>query len=130
MTPHTRPLQEAVSGTLEELWISYNLIEKTNGIQCLKNLKVLYISNNKIKDWKEVDNLKALVSLQDLVFNGNPLMEKHVSDGGMKNTKAPCSGGSLAAHVVLDGRNSLLQPSDAQLFFRDVVSPSEHTAGE
>lgn len=39
-TTTTTATQEAVSGTLEELWISYNLIEKTSGVECLKNLKV------------------------------------------------------------------------------------------
>lgn len=43
--------QEAVGDILEELWISYNQIEKLKGIQCLKNLKVLYMSNNLVKDW-------------------------------------------------------------------------------
>lgn len=33
-------LQEAVSDTLEELWISYNNIEKMKGITSLGNLKV------------------------------------------------------------------------------------------
>lgn len=32
--------QEAVGDTLEELWISYNLVEKLKGIQVLKKLKV------------------------------------------------------------------------------------------
>ncbi len=37
-------LQEAVSETLEELWISYNNIEKLKGITVLKNLVVhIYI---------------------------------------------------------------------------------------
>jgi dynein light chain 1 len=33
-------MQEAVGDTLEELWISYNLIEKMKGIGVLKKLKV------------------------------------------------------------------------------------------
>lgn len=44
-------VQEAVGDTLEELWISYNLIEKLKGVHCMKNLKVLYMSNNLVKDW-------------------------------------------------------------------------------
>ena len=45
---------DAVSETLEELWISYNLIEKFNGIECCKKLKVLYASNNKVKAWEGI----------------------------------------------------------------------------
>lgn len=42
---------EGVADTLEQLWISYNIIEKTKGVGALKKLKVLYIGNNVIKDW-------------------------------------------------------------------------------
>lgn len=38
-------MQEAVSDTLEELWISYNNIEKLKGINVLKKLKVQYASH-------------------------------------------------------------------------------------
>lgn len=37
--------------TLEELWISYNLLEKLKGIHVMKKLKVLYMSNNLVKEW-------------------------------------------------------------------------------
>uniref|UniRef100_A0A673CKQ2 Dynein axonemal light chain 1 n=1 Tax=Sphaeramia orbicularis TaxID=375764 RepID=A0A673CKQ2_9TELE len=74
-------VQEAVGDTLEELWISYNLIEKLKGIQCMKNLKVLYMSNNLVKEWAEFVRLADLPCLVDLVFVGNPLEEKHSSEG-------------------------------------------------
>lgn len=43
--------QEAVGDTLEELWISYNLVEKLKGLHVMKKLKILYMSNNLVKDW-------------------------------------------------------------------------------
>lgn len=43
--------QEAVGDTLEELWISYNQIEKLKGLHMMKRLKILYMSNNLVKDW-------------------------------------------------------------------------------
>lgn len=46
--------QEAVADTLQELWLSYNAIEKLKGIQCMKNLRVLYMSNNLVKEWGEI----------------------------------------------------------------------------
>lgn len=61
--------------TLEELWISYNLIEKLKGINVLKKLRVLYISNNLIKDWIEFARLQELPVLENLLFTGNPLHE-------------------------------------------------------
>lgn len=66
---------EGVSDTLEELWLSYNLIEKLKGINCLKRLRVLYLSNNLIKDWVEFNRLQELVTLEELLFVGNPLVE-------------------------------------------------------
>lgn len=56
--------------TLEELWISYNLIEKVKGISVLKKLKVLYMSNNLVKDWTEFNKLQDLPSLEDMLFVG------------------------------------------------------------
>ena len=56
---------EAVGDTLEELWISYNSIEKLKGINVLKKLKVLYMSNNSVKDMNE---FVKLVSGKSLFF--------------------------------------------------------------
>lgn len=56
--------------TLEELWISYNLIEKLKGIGVLKKLKVLYMSNNLVKEWAEFNKLQEMPNLEDLVFVG------------------------------------------------------------
>uniref|UniRef100_A0A452TUH4 Dynein axonemal light chain 1 n=1 Tax=Ursus maritimus TaxID=29073 RepID=A0A452TUH4_URSMA len=72
---------EAVGDTLEELWISYNFIEKLKGIHVMKKLKILYMSNNLVKDWAEFVKLAELPCLEDLVFVGNPLEEKHSADG-------------------------------------------------
>ena len=72
---------ESVGETLEELWISYNMIEKLKGIGSLKTLKVLYISNNQVKDWTEFQRLSDIPTLEELVFVGNPLEEKSTQDG-------------------------------------------------
>ncbi|XP_008847993.1 dynein light chain 1, axonemal isoform X1 [Nannospalax galili] len=72
---------EAVGDTLEELWISYNFIEKLKGIHVMKKLKILYMSNNLVKDWAEFIKLAELPYLEDLVFVGNPLEEKHAAEG-------------------------------------------------
>ncbi|KAJ1547548.1 Dynein light chain 1, axonemal [Cladochytrium tenue] len=72
---------DAVSETLEELWVSYNLIERLNGIECCKKLKVLYASNNKIKAWEGVTSCQALPALDEMLLVGNPLEEKCTSEG-------------------------------------------------
>ncbi|XP_050528878.1 dynein axonemal light chain 1-like isoform X2 [Daktulosphaira vitifoliae] len=61
---------EQLSDTLEELWISYNLIEKMKGILGMRKLKILYMSNNNVKEWAEVIKLADMESLQDFLFVG------------------------------------------------------------
>ena len=39
----------------QELWISYNLLDKLNGLEKLTNLRVVYMSNNLIAKWPEFD---------------------------------------------------------------------------
>lgn len=67
--------QEAVGDSLEQLWISYNLIEKIKGVNVLRKLKVLYMSNNLVKDWVEFNRLAEIPMLEDLLFVGEfPLL--------------------------------------------------------
>lgn len=54
---------EDVSSTLEELWISYNQINSLDGLSCCSNLTTLYMSNNQIKAWSELDKLVGVLLL-------------------------------------------------------------------
>lgn len=62
-----------VRDTLEELWMSYNLITSLDGLQGLINLTTLYLSNNKIKDWNELDKIAGLANLKDILLYNNPI---------------------------------------------------------
>ena len=64
---------EDVGQTLEELWLSYNQIEKLDGLQPCIKLTTLYISNNKIKSWDEVSKLSQLPEIKSVLFVGNPI---------------------------------------------------------
>lgn len=66
---------EALGDTLEELWISYNLIEKMKGINAMRNLRVLFMSNNLVKEWNEFSKLQELPILRELLFVGNPICD-------------------------------------------------------
>lgn len=77
-------MKEGVAETLEELWISYNLIEKLKGINVLRKLRVLYISNNQIKDWIEFVRLQELPALENLLFMGNPLHENSTDEASYR----------------------------------------------
>jgi hypothetical protein len=51
---------EDLAGSLEQLWLSYNGVEKLDGLSALRHLTVLFISNNKIKNFDELLKLKDL----------------------------------------------------------------------
>ena len=63
---------EDVSGTLEQLWLSYNQIASLDGLSCLENLTTLYLSNNALSSLAELEKLKANKKLRDVLFIGNP----------------------------------------------------------
>ena len=48
---HHCAFQEAVADTLEELWVSYNSIEKLKGVGVLKKLKVSKLVNFRSIAW-------------------------------------------------------------------------------
>ena len=77
---------EEVSATLEELWISYNQIEKLEGLSSLAKLMTLFMSNNKIRQWDEVSKLAQLPELKNILLYGNPIYgDKTVDDYKMVN---------------------------------------------
>jgi dynein light chain 1 len=64
---------EDVAATLEELWISYNSISSLDGLSACSKLATLYIGNNRIADWAEVEKLAGLENLRDVLLAGNPI---------------------------------------------------------
>jgi dynein light chain 1 len=66
---------EEVGGTLEQLWLSYNSISSLDGLQSCSKLTTLFMSNNKIKDWSELDKLQPLPALNNVLFVGNPIYD-------------------------------------------------------
>ena len=64
---------DEVGQTLEQLWLSYNLIEKLDGLQPCIKLHTLYISHNKIKVWDEIGKLSSLPEIKNVLLVGNPV---------------------------------------------------------
>ncbi len=72
---------QAVAGTLEQLWLSYNECRDVDGALCCRRLKVLYLAHNKIKEWSEIEKLRSLEQLEDILLLGNPIYsEEGISD--------------------------------------------------
>ena len=89
---------DEVGQTLRELWLSYNSIEKLEGIQSCVKLTTLYISHNKIKNWDEVSKLSQLLSLKDLLLSDNPIY------GEDKEAAKPKVIKRVPTLEILDGR--------------------------
>ena len=66
-------VDEAVARSLETQGAQRDLIERLTNIDKLPKLRVLYMSNNKLENFKELDKLAGLASLQELLLVGNPL---------------------------------------------------------
>ena len=64
---------EEIGLTLEELWLSYNSIEKLDGLQPCIKLHTFFLSNNKIRSWDEVGKLSQLPEIKTVLFVGNPI---------------------------------------------------------
>ena len=64
---------EDVAGTLEQLWLSYNQIEKLDNIAPLQKLHTFYISNNKLRSKDEIAKCSQLADLTSVLFLGNPV---------------------------------------------------------
>lgn len=62
-----------IGGTLEKLWCSYNQITSLDGLSKLTKLQELFISNNNISDWSELEKLAANTELRDILLVGNPI---------------------------------------------------------
>jgi len=69
-----RRLEQLDLPQLEQLWVSYNKIDKLSGLEKLKSLRVLYMSNNQIASWAEIDRLaNQCPELHDLLMLNNPI---------------------------------------------------------
>jgi dynein light chain 1, axonemal len=71
---------EILGESLEQLWISYNHVEKFKGIQTLKRLRIFYFAYNQIKDWSEIGKLNELTQLEEINAYGNPIHERIVGE--------------------------------------------------
>jgi dynein light chain 1 len=65
----------SIAASLEQLWMSYNNVAQLDGVLCCQKLEVLYLSNNKIRGWAEVEKLRGLPNLRDILLKGNPIYE-------------------------------------------------------
>ena len=64
---------DEIGNSLEQLWISYNQIEKLEGLNPCIKLHTLSMTNNRIKIWDELSKLAALPEIKSVSFVNNPI---------------------------------------------------------
>lgn len=64
-----------LADSLQELWLSYNQISSLDGLGSLTKLTTLFMSNNQIKSFSELEKIAGLPNLKDVLFYGNPMYE-------------------------------------------------------
>src|SRR6056300_439582 len=64
---------DEIGQSLEQLWVSYNLIERLEGLTPCIKLTSFFAANNKVKSWDEVAKLSQLPALTNLLLVGNPI---------------------------------------------------------
>ena len=95
---------EEVSATLLELWISYNQIEKLEGLSSLAKLHTLFIGNNKVKSWDEVSKLAQLPELKTILLVGNPCYTGRDERETYKEVNAPIVVKRIPQIETVDGK--------------------------
>ena len=60
-----------MAATLEQLWLSYNQIERLDNLAPLQKLHTFFISNNRVKNWEEVAKCSQLADLRHILLLGN-----------------------------------------------------------
>eukprot|EP01063_Lacrimia_lanifica_P039220 TRINITY_DN8567_c0_g2_i1.p2 TRINITY_DN8567_c0_g2~~TRINITY_DN8567_c0_g2_i1.p2 ORF type:complete len:224 (+),score=85.82 TRINITY_DN8567_c0_g2_i1:3-674(+) len=58
---------------LKQLWASYNFIDRLVGLERLTGLTTLFISNNCIDKWSEIERLEQNKHLTDVLFLNNKI---------------------------------------------------------
>lgn len=76
------------------------LLAPQSGIEKLVNLRVLFMANNKIAGWGEVDKLGALDKLEDLLLVGNPLYNDYKDNNATSEYRIEVGPRSAGAGVV------------------------------
>lgn len=90
------------------------LVSLQSGVEKLAQLRVLFLSNNKVRDWTEIDRLAALERLDELLLVGNPLYNDHKDNNTLPEYRVEVSGSGHSASraVAFVG---ILAPSGLEL---------------
>lgn len=65
-------------GKLLELHIEENRIRDLNNIQILKNLQKLFVANNKMNDYTDIEKLTEMNNLHEISMINNPVFFSNI----------------------------------------------------
>ena len=69
------------------------------GIDKLNNLRVLFMSNNKIAAWSDIDRLAPLDKLEDLLLVGNPLYNEYKDNNALADYRVEVCAVGVCHHT-------------------------------
>ena len=69
----------------ETLALHWQSVYAQAGVEKLSNLRVLYLSNNKVKDFSEIERLSSLDKLEELLLIGNPIFNEFKDSNNTAN---------------------------------------------
>ena len=64
---------DEVGQSLEELWLSYNQIDKIDGLGNCVKLHTFFLGNNRVGSWDELNKVAMLPEIKSVLFIGNPI---------------------------------------------------------
>ena len=67
-----------IGQTLEQLWISYNELDKFDGLSKCVKLHTIFATNNKLKNWDEVAKLSQLPELKSVLLADNAIYSDRI----------------------------------------------------
>jgi len=76
---------EEVGASLEELWLSYNQIEKLDGLAPCVRLHTFFLSNNRVRSWEEVPKLAQLPEIKTVLLKRNPIYAEGKEEQMLEN---------------------------------------------
>lgn len=76
---------EEIGSTLEELWLSYNQIEKLDNLAPCVKLHTFFLSNNRVRSWDEVPKLAQLPELKTVLLKRNPIYSDQGKEADSEN---------------------------------------------
>ena len=102
---------DEIGQSLEELWLSYNQIDKIDGLQNCVKLTTFFLGNNRVRSWDELNKVAMLPEIKNVLFQGNIIWSSLGKDD--KDNFIPMVVKRIPQADTIDGKQVLQEHRDA-----------------